>query len=127
MLGPRNVLRVGDQVLFDATEHTVVALAGTSVRLVSPMGQVTVVLLAHLLASPGFGLLDGVAPQDLSGLGMVADLAPEVLQTAREWERHVIEVETGRPPGAGPMRRPGKVTTRRRAPCANAKPPKPPS
>jgi hypothetical protein len=49
------VLGIGDRVLFEGAEHQVVALAGTSVRLLSDAGQATVVALPFLLAAPGPG------------------------------------------------------------------------
>jgi len=47
------VLRVGDRVASDGAEQQVVALSGNAVRLHSPSGPDQVVLLPHLLASPG--------------------------------------------------------------------------
>jgi hypothetical protein len=96
----RAVLRLGDRVVFDGAEHTVAGLAGTSVRLVSVSGQPSVVLLSHLLASPGFELVGSSPRTGLAGIGLLEELPDEVLQRAKEWERHVIEVDTGRPPGA---------------------------
>jgi hypothetical protein len=43
-------------VLFEGAEHQVVALAGTSVRLLSDAGQDTVVALPFLLAAPDFAV-----------------------------------------------------------------------
>lgn len=100
MLGARAVLRIGDQVLFEGGEHTVAALAGTSIRLASPSGQARVVLLAHLLSSPGFELVGGARLPGLRGLGLLDELSDDLVRRAREWERHVVEVEAGRPPGA---------------------------
>jgi putative transposase len=42
------VLRPGDWVLYDGSEHQVLALAGTSVRLRSDNGSESVVLAGHL-------------------------------------------------------------------------------
>ena len=44
------VLRPGDLVRYDGGDHQVIALAGTSE---------SVVLLAYLMASPGFAVIDG--------------------------------------------------------------------
>jgi hypothetical protein len=52
------VLRVGDRVLFEEVECTVVGLTGMSVRLHSAGRVDAVVLLPHLLLSKGFALLD---------------------------------------------------------------------
>lgn len=87
---------------FDGGEHTVVALAGTSVRVTSAAGTASVVLLAHLLAAPGFELLDNERPTGLAPLGMLERLPAAVVERARWWERHVVEVETGVPPDAPP-------------------------
>lgn len=110
------VLRVGEWVRFDGDEHQVVALAGTSVRLRSRGGTVQVVLLAFLLAATDFELLDGQqAAPAIHAFGLVETLPSEVLERARRWERHIVEVVTGR--GRTPRRplRRGRVTTRRRA------------
>jgi len=98
------VLRVGDRVLFEDLEYTVVGLAGMSVRLHSA-GQVdAVVLLAHLLLSKGFALLDATGDQIsplMASVGVLEGLSAPILAQAREWERHVVEVETGLQPDAG--------------------------
>jgi len=103
------VLRPGDQVLFDGGEHRVVALAGTSVRLRSPEGAEQVVLGAHLMASPGFEVTGGAELPGVEPFGLLDSLPDAVLAAAREWERHVVETETGLPPGAlpGTVPRPG--------------------
>jgi transposase InsO family protein len=95
------LLRVGDQVLFDDVEHQVVALAGTRVRLVAVDGTPSVVLLSHLVGSPGFEVLGGESSTAPALAGqLLGDLPAEAAARAREWERHVVEVETGLPPGA---------------------------
>ena len=53
------VLRPGDLVRYDGADHQVVALAGTSVRLRSDDGADSVVLVAYLMASPEFAVIDG--------------------------------------------------------------------
>ncbi|WP_245724698.1 hypothetical protein [Micromonospora citrea] len=108
--GKLPVLRVGEWVRFDGDEHQVVALAGTSVRLRSRGGVAQVVLLAFLLAAADFELLDEQqAVPAVEPLGLLETLPHEVLERARRWERHLVEVVTGRAPeapeGAGP--RPG--------------------
>ncbi len=96
---PPAVLAVGDRVRLDGVGHIVVGLAGTSVRLVSDAGQPSVVLLTHLLSTPGVELLDATARPSVSGLGLLEYLPEGVVATAREWERHIVEVGTGRRPG----------------------------
>ncbi len=57
MLSRPRLLSLGDRVRYDGREHTVVALHGTSVRLVDDAQAASVVLLGHLLASEGFSVL----------------------------------------------------------------------
>jgi putative transposase len=107
---PLPVLRVGEWVRFDGDEHQVVALAGTSVRLRSRGGAAQVVLLAFLLAAADFELLDEQqAAPSVEPFGLLEALPAEVVQQARSWERHVVEVITGRAPDApeGSAPRPG--------------------
>lgn len=95
------MLRVGDRVLFDEQTFTVVGYAGTRVRLADASGVAQVVLLGHLLASPGFALLDTVAPAArVEPVGLLDGLPEAVVARAQDWERHVLEVQTGLPPGA---------------------------
>lgn len=96
------MLRPGDWVQFDGGEHQVVALAGTSVRLRSSEGAESVVLASYLMASPGFGLVDGAPLPAMEPLGLLEGLPEDVLAAAKLWQRHVVEVETGLPPEAGP-------------------------
>lgn len=109
------VLRPGDRVRYDGADHMVVALAGTSVRLRSDDGGELVVLVAYLMACPEFAVTDGEPLPAVEPFGLLDGLPAKVVQDAREWERHLVEVETGlapdAPPGAEP--RPGfdPVTT----------------
>jgi transposase InsO family protein len=99
--GVRPVLNVGDRILFDAREMTVAGYEGTRVRLVDSIGGVQVVLLAHLLASPGFELLGtGASWLGVDAVGLLDAVQAPVLEQAERWRRHVIEVETGLPPDA---------------------------
>jgi hypothetical protein len=94
------VLQVGDRVLFDRQEFTVVGYAGTQVRLADPAG-VAQVVLGHLPTSPGFALLDGsVQAARVEPLRLIEGLPQEVMAHAHTWERHVLEVLTGLPPNA---------------------------
>ena len=94
-LSAAGVLRPGDWVAYDGGEHQVVALAGTSVRLRSDDGAESVVLVAYLLASPEFGLINGAPAPSVEPFGLLDGLPTAVLDAARDWERHVVEVETG--------------------------------
>lgn len=87
---------------FDGGEHQVVAVAGTSVRLRAPVGTESVVLASYLMASPGFMVVGWAPMPRVEPFGLLDGLPEEVLAEAREWERHLVEVETGLPPDAGP-------------------------
>jgi len=101
------VLRVGDRVVFGGTEHTVVALSGTGVRLVDVAGKTSVAALPLLMGAADFALVGGasVVPR-VEPVGLLAGLPAKAVEAAREWERHLIEVETGLPPDALPGVRP---------------------
>lgn len=96
------VLRPGDRVEFDGSEHLVLGLVGTAVRLRSGEGVEQVVLVSHLLSCPAFALLGHDEPAGLEPFGLLDGLPAEVVEAAREWERHVVEVERGLPLGAEP-------------------------
>lgn len=98
------LLRVGDRVVFDGAEHQVSVLSGSWVRLVGPDGTPRAVMLTHLVASPDFDIVGGDPgePRTVLADHVLTDLGEDVARRAREWERHIIEVETGLPPGAEP-------------------------
>ena len=81
------VLRPGDWVRYDGGEHQVIALAGTSVRLRSDNGAESVVLVAYLLASPEFALIDGAPMPSVEPFGLLNGLPVKVLEEARERAR----------------------------------------
>ncbi|WP_426513010.1 hypothetical protein ACPPVO_21590 [Dactylosporangium sp. McL0621] len=98
----RAVLRPGDWVSFDGGEHQVLAMAGTSVRLRSVDGAEQVVLASYLMGAADFAVVDGTSVPQLEPFGLLDGLPEDVLAEAQGWERHVVEVETGLAPGAGP-------------------------
>ncbi|MEU3689191.1 Mu transposase C-terminal domain-containing protein [Streptomyces narbonensis] len=101
------VLRVGDRVLFEETEHTVVGIEGTAVRLHGDDGRDQVILLPYLLASDGFALIGSASdPEEFASVGVLEALPPAAVAEARFWERHVTEVEHGLPCDAAPSSRP---------------------
>jgi transposase InsO family protein len=102
MGAPVALLRPGDWVRYDGGEHQVLALSGTSVRLRSQAGAESVVLASYLMASPEFMVVGGAPAPRVEPFGLLDGLPEEVLAEARTWERHVVEVETGLPPGAEP-------------------------
>jgi hypothetical protein len=95
------VLREGDEIRLDGHLHTVVALSGTSVRLVDVTGSTTVILLPQLLSDPTFALV-GAPRAPLPPLGALEGLPDEVIEQAHWWERQIIEVLTGLPAGVEP-------------------------
>jgi transposase InsO family protein len=97
------LLRIGDRVVYEGLEHQVAAVSGTWVRLVSADGVPSAVLLSHLVGSDGFEIMGQEQysrPHPALGAQGLEDLPPEAVARARLWERHVVEVETGLPPGA---------------------------
>lgn len=98
----RPVLRLGDRVRYNGGEHQVVALTGTTVRLRSDAGAESVVLVAYLLADPEFSVTDGEPMPTVEPFGLLDGLPDRVREEAREWERHVVEVETGFVPDSPP-------------------------
>ncbi len=92
------VLRAGDEIRLDGRRHTVVALSGTSVRLIDVTGAAVVILLPQLLSDPSFELV-GASRPPLAPLGALEGLPDAVLEQAHAWEGHLVEVLTGRPPG----------------------------
>lgn len=97
------VLRIGDMVIFDGSEHRVAGISGTSVRLAGSDGAPAVVLLSHLVSSEGFAIIGEQPLAAPSSVMALEDVQAEAAAAAREWERHVVEVETGLP-ARGPAR-----------------------
>ncbi|MFF5485731.1 Mu transposase C-terminal domain-containing protein [Streptomyces virginiae] len=97
-----SVLRPGDWITYQDGDHQVVALAGTSVRLRSQGGVESVVLASYLMAAPDFAVTGTEPLPALEPFGLLATLPEAAGAAAREWERHIVEVETGLPPGAEP-------------------------
>src|SRR5262245_11660495 len=66
------------------------------IRLRSDAGE-QLVLAGHLVASPGFAVLDAEPAPAVDPFGLLDALPKDVLAAAKQRERHVVEVETGRP------------------------------
>ena len=96
------VLRPGDWVEFDGAEYQVVALAATTVQLRSNEGIDQVMLVTHLMGSVGFAVIGAQPVAEVEPFGLFETLPAAAVAAAREWESHVIEVETGLPPDAAP-------------------------
>ena len=109
----RQVLRVGDRIRFAGAAQTVVGLSGNLVRLADGHGRVSVVQLPHLLADASFGAAAGQGGCVLTDAGVLGAVPDEAAWQARWWERHVVELVTGLPPGAAAGTRPGRSTIRR--------------
>lgn len=77
-----------------------VAISGTVIRLLSAAGQTTVVALGYLLAAEDFELVGAAPAPKVDPLGLLETLPEKVVQAARTWERHLIEVDTGVAPDA---------------------------
>jgi putative transposase len=99
------VLRPGDTLRLGGAVHTVAGLDGVTVRLADVTGAVTEVTTAGLLADPGLEL---VTPSrvPLASQPALDRLPAETVEAARWWERHLVEVITGLPPGSPPGSRP---------------------
>ena len=95
------VLRPGDTLRLGGQTHTVAGCDSGTVRLADVTGAVTEVPTAGLLADPSLELVTAsrvpMAPQPT-----LERLPADTLEIARWWERHLIEVITGVPPGTGP-------------------------
>ncbi|MCZ4509086.1 hypothetical protein O3Q52_12895 [Streptomyces sp. ActVer] len=103
-LAPRGVLRVGDRIRFEGRNQQVIGLEGTALRLLSDEGDTSVVAAGCVMAAVDFEVLDrgakAVLEKILPPFALVDALPPPVVEQARFWERHVVEVITGLPPDA---------------------------
>jgi hypothetical protein len=103
---PSQRCAVDDRVVFAGQGHTVVAFSGTTIRLLSDAGATTVVALSYLLAAEDFELIGAAPVQKVDSVGLLEAMPAHVVAAAREWERHLVEIETGLPPGAALDARP---------------------
>ncbi len=97
------VLRPGHRIALDEDVYTVIQLNGTSVTLQDQHGELSAMLLGYLLTAPGFAALDAAQPRRAPQDGRLSVLDEAEQQRLRWLEGHLIEIETGRPPG-GPVR-----------------------
>ncbi|MFF7599318.1 Mu transposase C-terminal domain-containing protein [Streptomyces mirabilis] len=92
------LLRAGDLVRFDGRLHTVAALEGTAVRLVDEGQSASVVMLAHLLSSDGFEVVTPASVRTVvPPSGALEGLPVKAVERAEWWQRHLVEMLTGRP------------------------------
>jgi len=95
------VLAVGDQVLIDGVSHVVVGVSGTTVRLASADGTVITTTVVELLTAENVQLARPGPARRMPVVG-VEGLPGEALEAASWWERHIVEVIYGLPPGTRP-------------------------
>src|SRR5712664_2132223 len=69
-------------------------------------GETTVVAMAYLASAPDFAVVGAGPTARISPEGLLESLPAKVAGAAREWERHLTEMETGLPLGAAPGTRP---------------------
>ncbi|WP_406237345.1 Mu transposase C-terminal domain-containing protein [Nocardia sp. NBC_01009] len=98
-------LRVGSQVRLDGAAYMVIALSGTGARLADVTGIECEVALPELLSANGFAVVTR-SPAALPPRGLLDDVSAELVEQARWWEHHIVEVITGTPPEAGRTARP---------------------
>ena len=99
-------LAIGDRVRLGGTRHTVIAVAGTVVRLADNGGVVTGLSLPQLLLSEGFEVVSASSRPPLPPSAPLDGLPEPVAAEALWWERHIVEVLRGVPPQAPPGTRP---------------------
>jgi hypothetical protein len=92
--------------VFAGAERSVVALSGSMISLITDSGEVTVVAMAYLASAPDFAVIGAGPSAKVSPEGLLESLPAKVVAAAREWERHLTEMETGLPPEAAPGTRP---------------------
>lgn len=99
------VVREGDEIRLSDGVFTVVTLSGGVARLADAVGVQTIMPLSQLLGDPTLELVSGSRPPMCSE-EVLAGVPEAGAERARWWEQHLIEVLTGRRPGAGPNARP---------------------
>ncbi|MDI5973988.1 hypothetical protein POF50_032380 [Streptomyces sp. SL13] len=109
---PRGVLARGDEVRWRGERYVVAGLDGMTVAL-GPAGEGGVpaaVLLSVLAAAADFAVLDAaghpLAQSEMPDFAELEGVPTGAAEAARRWQRAVIEVDTGLPPGAAPGARP---------------------
>jgi hypothetical protein len=94
------VLRIGDEVRLAGQLFVVDGLSDGQVRLLDVAGTATSMSLARLLTDPTFTLVCAPAAASLPPAGLLESLPEAMVEQARWWERHIVEVLTGLPAGA---------------------------
>jgi hypothetical protein len=102
----RGVLRIGNRVTYAWQCHAVVAFSGATIRLLSDSGETTLVALGYLLSAEDFELIGAGRAPKVDPVGLLESLPEAVVEAAREWERHLVEIDTGVVPGSPSGARP---------------------
>ncbi len=95
-------LGAGDEVRIGGVTHTIAGLSGGLVHLVDAAGIKSVASLAELFSSPRNRCAAGAAEGSVASSGLAPSVPASLVERARWWEQHIIEVLTGMPPEAGP-------------------------
>jgi len=95
-------LGVGDEVRIAGTTHTVAGLSGGLMHLVDAAGTKSVASLAELFSAPGMAVLSAPRKASLPPQGLLQGVPASLVERARWWEQHILEVLTGVPPDVGP-------------------------
>lgn len=90
------MLRVGDRVVFGGDAHTVVAISGATIRLLSSAKATTVVALPYLLAAEDFELVGAAPALKVAPHSLLEALPDQVVAAAWSWQRRL-----GSPPACG--------------------------
>jgi transposase InsO family protein len=89
-------LKVGTKMMWDGNRYTLIGFNGSCVQLRSAAGEHVVVLLATLVAGPGFAVLDDIAERAIEGAAPLLDGLPHDMQArADHLVEHLHEAWTG--------------------------------
>lgn len=99
------IVREGDEIRLSAGVFTVATLSGGAARLVDAVGEHTVMPLPQMLSDPALELVSGSRPP-LCSEEMLAGIPDAAIECARWWERHIVEILTGRAPDSAPGSQP---------------------
>ena len=94
-------LGIGDRVRFSGRDQVVIGVSGPVVRLAGTGGQVVTVSVSALLSAEDFAVLDSLPRPGMPVVSVLDGLPGEIVQEARWWQRHIVEVLRGVPPDAG--------------------------
>jgi transposase InsO family protein len=87
------VIALGQRLAFQEQTWTVVALAGAGATLQGPSGQVTAVLVTHLVSADGFAVLDEPGTVPVRADSLLEGLDPVERDRVRRLEAHLLELD----------------------------------